>query len=317
MWEQMLQKLLINLGVNTLKKEFLVAGVTGVILAISLVIYNGMDFTGKRENVAQASENIQKVKVQNTNEQKTKIQTLMLNSIDHYKTAKGSFEYFSESGDFYISVDYQTNLSDSPQSYEKVYGLGKENNNGIVNATELGYEVSIYDGENLINYNSGSSDHQTNSVTKSNVPIKTIVKVGKVSEKERNYLKNTSIHERITTVDGEKAYIHRVDPSYMGIAKTSLFPEDIAMGFLVDSTLWDITGQEIIAGIKTIVIEGKLNSEYSKRYNAKTFKLNIDPKTGIMIQMEVFDSSGIIKESIKTKNIEINKNLDVNLFSIF
>jgi hypothetical protein len=303
--------------VSALKKKFLIAGVASVVLAVSLVVYNGTDIAGSQDNVAQASANIQKVKVQNTDEQKTKIQTLMLNSIDHYKTAKGSFEYFSESGNFHISVDYQTDLSDSPKSYEKVRGLAKENKNGITTAAEPGYEVSVYDGENLINYNSGSSDYQTNSVTKSNVPIKTIVKVGKVSEKERNYLKNTTIHERITTVDGEKAYIHRIDPSYMGIAKTSLFPEDIAMGLLADDARWDITGQENIAGVKTVVIEGKLNSEYSKRYNAKTFKLNIEPNTGIMIQMEVFDSSGTIKESIKTKNIEINKSLDTKLFTSF
>ncbi|REK59700.1 MULTISPECIES: hypothetical protein [Anoxybacillaceae] len=302
---------------SALKEKFLIAGVASVVLAVSLVVYNGTDIAGNQDNVARASANIQKVKVQNTSEQKTKLQTLMLNSIDHYKTAKGSFEYFSESGKFHIIVDYQTDLSDSPKSYEKVRGLATENNNGITTAAEPGYEVSVYDGENLINYNSGSSDYQTNSVTKSNIPTKVVVKVGKVSEKERNYLKNASIHERITTVDGEKAYIHRIDPSYMGIAKTSLFPEDIAMGFLADDTLWDITGQENIAGVKTVVIEGKLNSEYSKRYNAKTFKLNIEPNTGIMIQMEVFDSSGTIKESIKTKNIEINKSLDTKLFKSF
>ncbi|MED1640826.1 hypothetical protein P4V01_28535 [Bacillus thuringiensis] len=101
----------------------------------------------------------------------------------------------------------------------------------------------------------------------------------------------------------------------MRIAKTSLFPEDFAMGFLADQTKWNITGKEEIANIDTVVIEGTLHIGYDKRYNAKTFKLNIDPNTGILLQVEAKDALNIVKESIRTKTIEINKTVETKLYN--
>ncbi|MFS1519429.1 sigma-E factor regulatory protein RseB domain-containing protein [Bacillus sp. SCS-151] len=240
---------------------------------------------------------------------KEEIQTLMLNSIDYFQTANGEFEYSSTSGNFNLLVTYQTDLSDNSKSYEKVQTINPDD------SLENGYVEKAYDGEYLYNYNSGSEDFEKNSVTKDKKPKKVKVKVKKVSKEERKELKGAKIDKRIVDVEGEKAYIRRIDPSYMALAKTSLFPEDLAMGFLEDNSQWDIEGQEIIAGKDTIVIKGKLNSNYSKRYNSKTFKLNIDPNTGIMLQMEVYDKSGSVTESLRTRNIEINQSLDNGIFT--
>lgn len=43
-------------------------------------------------------------------------------------------------------------------------------------------------------------------------------------------MKNSTIIKHITKEpDGEKTYTYRLDPSYMGTAKSSLLPESIAM----------------------------------------------------------------------------------------
>lgn len=90
----------------------------------------------------------------------------------------------------------------------------------------------------------------------------------------------------------------------------------IAMGFLSDTTKWEISGGEEVAGVDTIVIKGILNDDYSKRYTADNFKLNVDLNTGILLQMEVKDATGKIKESIKTTSIKINGDLNNKLFTI-
>ncbi|AMR06140.1 hypothetical protein BK742_17065 [Bacillus thuringiensis serovar pingluonsis] len=303
-----------------MKKKFIITGVAGGILATTLA-YGNFDLRDNQNTkvyAASENENINKksIPLKNSDEEKQKIQTLMLNSIDHFKTAKGSFEYFSTNGNYHLLVEYQTDLSDKPRSYEKVRGIATANHKNLKEGTiESGYEISTYDGESLNNFNSGSADFQTNSVTKDSKPKTYTVATPPITNEERTELKDSNINQRVIEQDGEKTYIHRLDPAYMRIAKTSLFPEDFAMGFLSEKTKWNITGQEKIANIDTVVIEGLLHNGYDERYDAKTFKLNIDPNTGILLQMEVKDSSNIVKESIKTKTIEINKAVDTKLYN--
>lgn len=238
----------------------------------------------------------------------------MLNSIDHFNTAKGSFEYFT--GTDNLLIEYQVDLSENAKSYEKVQGIATKNHPSLKEGTlEPGYEIATYDGRSLNNYNSRSTDFQTNSVTKDSKPQTYSVQTPKITIKERNQLKDSSIDKRIIGTGEEKTYISRRDPAYMRIAKTSLFPEDFAMGYMEDQTKWNITGQENIAGIDTLIIEGELNNYYSQKYNAGKFKLNVDPNTGILLQLEVKDSSNNVKQSLKTKTIEIDKAIDTKLFS--
>ncbi|PFJ17653.1 hypothetical protein COD67_14430 [Bacillus cereus] len=292
-----------------MKKKIIISGITGGILATSLM-YGNIDLNKSRDTkVYAASENVKKetIAIQNTTEEKQKIQTLMLNSIDHFKTAKGSFEYFN--GDTNELIEYQTDLTMKPRYYEKVQELAIENHSSLKEGDIVGgYEINTYDGENLNIYNNGFPKRNSK-------PYAYNVKTPPRTQEEVNKYKNSTINKRITVEpDGEKVYIHRLDPSYMRIAKTILLPEDYAMGYMEDSTKWNITGQETIAGIDTVIIEGQLNDYYTTKYNGGNFKLNVDPKTGIMLQMIVTDSSNTVKQFIKTRTIEINKNLDDQLF---
>lgn len=302
-----------------MKKKLIISGITGGILATTLV-YGNFDFNNNQHTKVYAeseNENSTKetVNVQNTSEEKQRIQTLMLNSIEHFKTAKGSFEYFT--GDDNLLVEYQTDLSMNPKSYEKVQGIAMKNHKSLKEGEiEPGYEIATYDGGNLNNFNSGSIDYKTNSVTKDSKPKTYSVPTTPVTQEEQNQLRNSTINERvIQEQDGEKTYVHKLDPSYMRIAKTSLLPEDFAMGYMEDQTKWNITGQENIAGINTVVIEGQLNDYYTEKYQGGIYKLNVDPNTGIMLQMVVTDSANNVKYSLKTKTIEIDKSIDTKLFS--
>lgn len=184
--------------------------------------------------------------------------------------------------------------------------------------TEPGYEISVYDGKNLTNYNSGSSDYKTNGVTKESKPFTDTIPVAKVTEEERNQLKGTSIESRVIKEEnGEKSFLTRIDPAYMGIARTSLMPEDIAMGLLENDKNWDIVGQEKVAGINTVIIKGVLNKYYSEKWGAESFILNVDPKTGILLVMEAHDTSGNVTDMIRTHSIQIDGQINEKLFTDF
>ncbi len=287
-----------------MKNKVLISGITGIVIVTGFLGYGTINSSQKNNIIAHAESkkvDVLQPVIDNSTAGKAKIQNLMLNSIDYYKKVSGSFEYLSTAGNYDLVVDYQTDLSDNSKSYENVKILSANSSDTVES------ETSVYDGDTLEN----------NKTMKKTKEIKSQqLKVEKISKSEREELKNSTIKERIKTIDGEKAYIHRVDPSYMGIAKTSLFPEDFAMGFLSDTTKWEISGNEEIAGVDTVVIKGTLNNEYSKRYTASNFKLNVDPNTGILLQMEVTDATGKIKESIKTTSIKINGDLNNKLFTI-
>ena len=250
--------------------------------------------------------------VKNTDFEKLNIQNLMLNSIDNYRSAEGSFTYYSSAGRYHLYIDYKVNLNENPQSYEKVQSIefNPQENSFKTASFESGYEESIYDGDSLINFNNKLVDSQANGTVQS-------VKVRPATKEEREFKKGTTMKERvIPMLDGEKSYIRRVDPSLMGIAKTSLFPEDIAMGFLENTVSWNITGEGNISGLKTFVIQGTLNKDYTTRYNAQDFLLEVDQKTGILLKMEVTDYKGNIKESIITNEIKLNEELSPSLFKL-
>lgn len=291
-----------------MNKKLMVSLIAGGVLGTTLFTYGFSNLTDKYTMPAHA-EAIAKTDttvttVPNTAEGKAKIQNLMLNSIDYYKKASGSFEYLSTAGNFHLMVNYQTDVSDHPKSYEEVITLTPPVSTNVESPLS---ETKIYDGTTLeLNrkYKDSKKDEQNS------------VKPNKISKSERDFLKNSTIKERVKKVDGEKAYINREDPSYLGISKTSLFPQDIAMGFLEDPTKWEISGTEEVAGLNTVVIKGTLNDYYTNKYKSQNFTLNVDPNTGILLQMKVTDSNGEIKQMIKTTTIKINGDLKDSLFTI-
>lgn len=293
-----------------MKRKLIISAIASGVVASSLIVY-GLSNTSNKYTAkayAETQQSAEEIVIPNTEEEKAKLQNLMLNSIDYYKNAQGSLEYLSTSGNFHMVIDYQTDLSESPKSFEKAQVIPMDAAavlDRLKDSTKS--ETNIYDGETLESVISDKKD-KVDKVNK--------LKVNKVSKSEREELKNSTMKNRAIKIDGENVYIHRIDPSYMGIAKISLFPEDIAMGFLEDTTKWEIAGTESIAGVETIVIKGTLGESYSERYNAKNFKLNVSSNTGILLQMEVTDFNGVIKERVKTLSIKINEELNPNLFTI-
>lgn len=303
-----------------MKKKIIISAITTGVFASSLLIYgigNSTRYTpiAHADTISNTAANAtSEVTIPNTDDGKAQIQNLMLNSIDYYKKASGTMQYLSTTANYNFVINYQTDLSDNPKSYENDQEIPIDSTDPLESAKAKGLhtETQIYDGNStaMITSDPKIDGGQANT---------NAMKVDKITKSQRDELKDSTMKNRVIKMNGENGpntYIPRVDPTYMGIAKISLFPQDIAMGFLTDTTQWNITGNENIAGINTVVIKGTLDSNYSQRYEAQNFTLNVDPNTGILLQMEVTNSNGEITQLVKTFSIKINENLNDKLFSI-
>lgn len=243
--------------------------------------------------------------IENTAEEKEKLQRLMLNSIDHFKTVKGSFEYFAGApANFHYLVTYQAELSDQPKSYEKVQtikGNAPYASSSVIKDKLLpGYESSLYDGE----FHAAIRD-QGNGKPKIHTE-----KAVPVSEQEYNQWKSTGMQERtgIFEDDGEPFSIHRADPAYMGVAKTAVLPEDIAMVYMKNINDWEITGEGSHLGRDTVIVKGQAER--------RDFKAEVDHETGILLKLQVNNSDGTVKDAINMLEIQVDKELNDELFAI-
>ncbi|QTN01131.1 hypothetical protein ERJ70_18670 [Sediminibacillus dalangtanensis] len=91
----------------------------------------------------------------------------------------------------------------------------------------------------------------------------------------------------------------------------SLFPTHMARDYLASMDLWSIEEQNgELVGRKIFVIAGEL-SDYGKELNsADSFRFWVDKETGILIQYEIYSSSGEVKDSLYTESLEIDEGLE-------
>lgn len=307
--------------IKKMKKKLLLSALsTGVIGAA--VLYGTVNFSASADQKVSAPISAQEVKktqeveklapvIRNNEEGKTKIQTLMLNSIDYFKTVKGSFEYYRSTAKAHDVINYQADFSESPKSFEKVQRAkpGAKFNIDVTSPltpVESGYEISVYDGETISVFNSSSKGSPSHSLP-----------VGKMSKKERDEFKGTTMNERVKTAkDGTKTYIIKMDPAHMGVSKTSVLPDSYAMGLLEDKKKWNITGQGEYLGRDTVIIKGKLSdsSGYKERTGGENFTIEVDANTGILLRLEITDQKGVLKDGLITRDIQIDTELDQSLF---
>jgi len=216
------------------------------------------------------------------------LQNKMLNSIDYFNSAIGTFTYFDKKNNIDFTVDYKVRLGNNPSSYMKVI-----NTNGNV-------QISICDGNNLERYSENTKEYTSAIVTKKNPNNE---------DKEKYFSKN-----RYNTFDNKKSYFYRDDPACMGLASQSLFSQERALGFLKDYNMWNITGDEKLLGYEVKVIEGKLNDDYSNKFGASKFKWLVEKNTGILLKEELFNSNEEVIRKLETTSFKLNLDIDNNTF---
>lgn len=217
---------------------------------------------------------------------KDDIQNKIVNSIDYFNSAEGSFTWYMEKSNTDMTIDYKVKIKDKPSSYEKI--TFKE---GVV-------IENLFDGKNKETYNNKDKTYKTGGVVLIDGDS------SKYSIKNRYYKSG----------DGTPGVYLRQDPSFMGYAKESLFNQNVALGFLEDQSKWDMKNGETFLGLDTVVINGTFSDYYSNKLKANTYKLWVEKNTGIILKMELYAENGDVVEKLDTTSIKLNCTIDDNAF---
>jgi hypothetical protein len=210
---------------------------------------------------------------------------LMLNSMDYFKTAKGSIEFKSKD-QYEPNVEYLVkNDAKNPVGFEK-YGR-------MIKIAIKGSYKTI--------------DSETNQTVR-----------------EAEYDGYTEVIEfdkqieyRYSTLDGKPLYRYRNDHPIVGISKGSLFPQEIATNFLMNYDNWEIKEQNLeYLGRKSLLISGTLEEDNARKFQGKEFRFWIDKETGILLTYEIYNSNGDAVEYIRTKEIIIDKEFNDEIHKI-
>jgi outer membrane lipoprotein-sorting protein len=214
----------------------------------------------------------------------------LLNSIDYFEAAKGTFEVTSQSASYEYNVEYKIQLGDELASYSKTI-----DEKGNVSKIEI--------------YNSNKEkilriDPNTKTYTFMNYAG---FHDGGPLAVESHY----SVGE-----DGVPVTMNRGRPPSGG-AHSSLFAQEITTNYLRDERNWEIIKQtERYLDEPVITIGGKLNDYASKKHQSKTFKFWVHKPTGFLLKYETYNKQGDVINSLVTTSFEWNEKLDPTVFEL-
>jgi outer membrane lipoprotein-sorting protein len=212
----------------------------------------------------------------------------MMNTVDYFTTAKGSFTYMELGNKSTISYGIEMN-GDNYKSYSK------ETNNQDKKGSIIEY----------------SNNHL----------ITTIFPARNEYEQYKTiYRKGGPIQlDQVVVTDGKgigpehTTYNSRSRPETA--AFLSLFQWEIVQSYLIVNQNWDIVNQnEEMFGYKAIVVKGTIKRKLPDNRYITSFKMWINRPTGIILKWESYDNKGNIVDSLNTTSLELNNRIERNLF---
>ncbi|PEO41731.1 MULTISPECIES: hypothetical protein [Bacillus] len=224
--------------------------------------------------------------------EKSAIQNKMVNSIDNFQSAKGSFTYYAKLAKINDTIDFDVNLKEKPASFYKVKSPDGNKES-----------IAVYDGEKKLDANSATKEYMIVPVVKEQSPA-----VSQAIPAKERYIKDESGNS-----EGVKL---RKDPANMGLASEVLFSQNIALGFLEDYNKWKFEVDETYLGLPAKVITGEVSDNFKERHGSSTFKMWVHKDTGILLNFEEYDSKGDKVVAIKVNDIKLNTPSDVQKFKI-
>jgi hypothetical protein len=284
---------------------------TGYFIADQLGAFSGNDYLASKDNmkneIKQGQQNgdgtlyIPPAKKESYEDMtKEDVVLKMLNTVDYFHTAAGKFEYFQlyddQSASIY-TVEYKHSIKKRIGGYEK--------NINYHDKALMGYEESvneiIYDDQKIwMKESEGKTYH--------------------VSDYQQPPRKDKVTPEEAFSIDLRKLYDsserfrERLPAGGAGI---SLFPYEIAAGYLRNTDQWDIEKQnEEVLGHNTIVLYGKIEENQLSRMKAETatFRFWVDKDTGILVKYQEYNNNGDLTSYMQPTQLEVNIPVDTKDF---
>ncbi|WP_226537491.1 hypothetical protein [Fictibacillus halophilus] len=217
---------------------------------------------------------------------KEEVLTKMINTIDYFETAKGSFEEYTYNN--MRTVEYQLNMKKPIGGFSKIVHVqnGKKNSN---------VEITYYDKSTIW------------SIFKENNSYR---KIGYSPTATCCTLK---IEDAFSTEsDGTDMTSYRDRPP-IGMAQNSLFPYEIASNYTRDLERWEIEKQdEMVLGHNTVVLKGYVDSYASEKHSSETFRFWVDKDTGILVKYETYNKNDEVVNYLHPKELLINIPVEVS-----
>ena len=266
------------------------------IIAFTFTLGVGFTFLASNNNevaLANASKNNSQVtplEEKDTAVTKEDIHYKMLNSIQFYEKAKGSFIFHSDSLNEDKQVDYNVKVKNGAFSKVKVISNNSSSYESMYSSLDQTYTEENLDEKNYWKMKAAPVSENSKEIPKT--------KLGQKEEIATRYSQKNGI---------QKVYTNLPDPSYMGYPSISLYPQDVALGYLEDYNNWDIvSNNEKLNNLDVVVIQGNLNRSYQEKHGALTFKLWVQKDTGILLKLEEYNGNGKTVESLKTTDIKLD-----------
>ncbi|WP_042348661.1 hypothetical protein [Bacillus massiliigorillae] len=257
----------------------------GVALVAGAGIYFGGDFITKTDKP-------QKVEAtQVTVSDKEDIQYKMMNAVDFYSSAEGSFTLKNDRRHANYTVDYAVSLGANPT--------------GTVKTADQGVPRSL---ENFSNDKTTTVFYKTRSVdVMDTIPIsQTVAKARTISKTPSDAASQILARYEVLS-DGELAAIYRKENLIMSRASESLFPQELAMNYLKDYKNWEIGETVKMNGLDAVTINGVFDAGFKEKYDGiDKFELYVAKDTGILLGYKLLEGTDVI-ETLVTHNIVLNK----------
>jgi len=101
-----------------------------------------------------------------------------------------------------------------------------------------------------------------------------------------------NIADRITVEkDGSKHIKMRKEPAVVGTVRNAIYPQQIAIGFLILNENWEITDTITCHERECNVVEGTLSGDYSAKLDVVDFTIFTDKETGIIMDLKGYNTN--------------------------
>lgn len=222
----------------------------------------------------------------------------MLNTMDFYKTLKGSYVHNEYSENTSYTVDYATINGSEPLSYEKVQYKGKNKftervyKNGVVRQAEVpGAAAKAGKAEFTGMENLPASDRENDTAA---------------------IIKSTS--RKKIDEEGIPNWYYRMEFNGLATARECISPQEIAFGFLSDFSTWSIEEQTTFLNRSCYVISGNLGGSYSDKLQTAEFKMWVDVKTGVLLKSRWWNKDGSLTDAVTATSFEADENIAQTAF---
>lgn len=204
------------------------------------------------------------------------IQQKMLNAVDNFSDASGSFHIaFSNNGQ-----DEDVDFEVSPKHASSFVRVTRANGEVVENATN---------GQSSIELRPGESSYQMKQLAK---------------------LEPLQSPRQFRDEKGDAVYQYRQDPTWAIGASEVTLPQNYA--FWLSNSDAKIVGHARLVGRNATVIAGHHDAYLADKLRASTFKMWVDDATGVLLKLRGTDAAGRVMYYIDVQDLKFDSGIDLH-----